>query len=125
MTMSTTSIPAATATKTTGLHTVALGSGATLPKGVVKATFKVTTPIMKKAADFMLNKVNGLWNKIVAPRIVSGMASKGGNVRMPSASFYANEDGLLRSTPAPGYKWYQRKGYDPKTGLCWIWVVVS
>lgn len=128
MTMTTTSTaaPAKPQPKPSGLYTVPLGSTEPLRKGVAKVQFKPTTPVMKKLADFMLNRVNGLWNSRVASHVHAALAAKGGkNIRLPSGNFYANSNGQIRSTPAPGYQWYQRKGYDPKTGIAWVWVVVS
>ncbi|MVN89387.1 hypothetical protein GO986_21870 [Deinococcus sp. HMF7620] len=65
--------PAASA----GLYTVPLGSTEPLRKGVAKLQFKVTTPLMKRAAHFLLNQLSGGWDKRIIPAIHAALRAKG------------------------------------------------
>lgn len=132
MTMTTTSTaaPAKPQPKPSGLYTVPLGSTETLRKGVAKVQFKFTSPVMKKAADFVFNRLGGQWDSKVIPAMLAALKLNGiVNVRFPKGNFYADSNGNLKSAPLvkipAGYKYYPRKGYDPATGVAFIWVVVS
>lgn len=127
--MTTTSTSAAKPAATAGLYTVPLGSNDTLKKGVAKLQFKVTSPIMQKAAAFVFAS-STFWDRFARPAVQAALKANGvTNIRLPSANFYANEAGNLKAPPLAvvpkGYKYYPRKGYDPKTGIAFIWVVVS
>ena len=117
--------PAASA----GLYTVPLGSSDTLKKGVAKLQFQVSSPIMKRAAAYVFNSL-GFWDRFARPAVEAALKAKGiTNLRLPAANFYANSAGNLKAPPLAivpkGYKYYSRKGYDPKTGIAYLWVVVS
>lgn len=119
------------AAKTAGLYTVPLGSNDTLKKGVAKLQFKIS-PLLSKAAEYVFNSL-GFWDKFAVPRAMAALKAKGvTNIRFPSGNFIADSNGNLKPatllTPAlkaKGYLWYARKGYDPKTGIAFVWVVVS
>lgn len=131
MTMTTTSTaaPAKPQPKPSGLYTVPLGSTETLRKGVAKIQLKATTPIMKQAFAYVFNS-SGFWDRVARPAMLAALKAKGiTNVRFPSANFYADSNGNLKSPPLvkipSGYKYYPRKGYDPATGVAFMWLVVS
>lgn len=128
MTLTTTST-GTSAAKPSGLYVVPLGSNETLRKGLNKLQFKVTSPIMQKAAAFVFSS-RTFWDRFARPAVEAALKAKGiTNVRLPSGNFYANSAGQTKQAPLAkvpaGYKYYPRKGYDPKTGIAFLWVVVS
>lgn len=132
MTMTATSA-ATPAARTSGLYTVPLGSNETLRRGVAKLQFKVTSPIALKICSVIFGHVHGtnwIWDKLVIPRALAAYRAQGiTNIRFPKGNFYANTAGVLKQAPLvkvpAGFKYYARKGFDPKTGLAFVWVVVS
>ncbi len=107
-----------------------IGESENLPKGLVKLEFQVTTPTMQKVADGVLNQISRGWDNVIKPFVLLGLKADGmGNVRLPSGNFYVNEAGTMKQAPLPikpkGYTYCQRKGYDPKTKIGWIWVVID
>lgn len=131
MTMAATTTSASTA-KPAGLYTVPLGSNDVLKKGVAKLQYKFTSPLVKKAAEYVFNSL-GFWDRIAVPRALAALKAKGvTNLRFPSGNFYADSNGNLKPAslftsvkPPAGYRYYPRKGYDPATGVAFFWVVVS
>ena len=128
MTMTATSA-ATPAAKTSGLYTVPLGSNETLRRGVAKLQFRVTSPVMKKVAAYVFGS-KGFWDKIALPSAVRALRAKGiTSIRFPAGNFYANSAGVLKQAPLAkvpaGFKYYPRKGFDPVTGIAFLWVVVS
>ncbi|THF88477.1 hypothetical protein E7T09_04530 [Deinococcus sp. KSM4-11] len=128
-TTSTTGVTAGAAVGAPGLYVVPLGSTDTLRKGLAKLQFKFTSPIMQKAAAFVFNS-NTFWDRFARPAMVAALKAKGiTNVRFPSGNFYANSDGVTKAAPLvikpKGFAYYPRKGYDPATGIAYMWLVVG
>lgn len=118
-----------TSAKPSGLYVVPLGSTETLRKGLNKLQFKVTSPIMQKAAAFVFNS-STFWDRFARPAVQAALKAKGiTSIRLPSGNFYANSAGQTKASPLPkvptGYKYYPRKGYNPATGVAFLWVVVG
>ncbi|GAA5439244.1 hypothetical protein CBQ26_13385 [Deinococcus indicus] len=112
-----------------GLYTVPVGSNETLRKGVAKLQFKVTSPVMKKATAFVFSSKT-FWDRVAIPAMNAALKAKGvTNLRFPSGNFYADSAGVTKQAPLAkvpaGFKYYPRKGYDPVTGVAFLWVVVS
>lgn len=111
-----------------GLYTVPVGDNGKLRPGVAKLQFKPTNAAVRKACQLIF-KSNRLWDRLCKPAIERALKLKGiKNIRLPSSNFYANAKGNLKKaplTPVPaGYKFYLRKGYDSKTGIAFIRIVV-
>lgn len=71
-----------------------------------------------------VSKSNRVWDLFVVPSFNKQMAAKGQKTELLRGNWVNLKTLESRNSPAPGFEYRPRKGYDPKTRALYVWLAV-
>lgn len=72
-----------------------------------------------------VSKSNRVWDLFVVPNFERAAAAKGEKLTLLRGNWFNRKTLQSRNSPAPGFEYMPRKGYDPKTRALYVFVVKS